>query len=63
MILTQMELIRQIIQVSGTTLTNIPVEDYIIRIGGTNPTDPAVEHIILETEVVSGAPGIGLLLR
>ena len=54
---------RQVIQVSGTTLTNIPVEDYIIRIGGTNPTDPAVEHIILETEVVSGAPGTQVVAK
>ena len=54
---------RQVIQVSGTTLTNIPVEDYIIRIGDTNPTDPAVEHIILETEVVSGAPGTQVVAK
>ena len=54
---------RQIIQVSGTALTAIPIEDYIIRIGGTNPTDPAVEHIILETEIVSGAPGTQIVAR
>jgi len=54
---------RQIIQVSGTALTNIPTEDYIIRIGGTTPTDPAVEHIILETEVVSGAPGTQIVAK
>ena len=48
---------RQIIRVSGTNLTNIPVEDYIIRISGTSPTDPATEHIILETEVISGTVG------
>ena len=48
---------RQIIRVSGTTLTNIPVEDYIIKIDGFTPTNPAVEHIILETNVISGSPG------
>ena len=48
---------RNIIRVSGTTLTNIPVEDYIIRVGGTSPSDPAVEHIILETTVISGSVG------
>ena len=59
----QVESGRQVIQVSGTTLTNIPTEDYIIRIGGCNPTDPAVEHIILETEVVSGAPGTQVVAK
>ena len=54
---------RQVIQVSGTTLTNIPVEDYIIRIDSTSPTDPAIEHIILETEVVSGAPGTQIVAK
>ena len=48
---------RNVIRVSGTNLTNIPVEDYIIRIGGTSPTDPATEHIILETTVISGSVG------
>ena len=48
---------RQIIRVSGTNLTNVPVEDYIIRIGGVSPTNPAVEHIILETNVISGSQG------
>ena len=48
---------RQIIRVSGTTLTNIPVEDYIIKIDGYTSTNPAIEHIILETNVISGSPG------
>ena len=48
---------RNVIRVSGTNLTNIPVEDYIIRIGGTSPSDPATEHIILETTVISGSVG------
>ena len=59
----QVESGRQVIQVSGTTLTNIPTEDYIIRIGGTNSTDPAVEHIILETEVISGSPGTQIVAK
>ncbi|MBO55764.1 MAG: hypothetical protein CL886_08915, partial [Dehalococcoidia bacterium] len=54
---------RQIIQVSGTTLTNRPTEDYIIRIGDVSPTDPAVEHIILETEIVSGSPGTQIVAK
>ena len=54
---------RQVIQVSGTTLTGIPVEDYIIRIDGYNPTDPAVEHIILETELISGASGTQIVAK
>jgi len=59
----QVETGRQVIQVSGTALTNIPTEDYIIRIGGTSPTDPAVEHIILETEVISGSPGTQIVAK
>ena len=54
---------RQVVQVSGTTLTGIPVEDYIIKIDGYTPTDPAVEHIILETELVSGAPGTQIVAK
>ncbi len=54
---------RQIIQVSGTTLTGVPVEDYIIKIDGYTSTDPAIEHIILETEVVSGAPGSQIVAK
>ena len=54
---------RQVIQVSGTTLTNIPVEDYIIKIDGTTLTNPAVETIILETNVISGAPGSQIVAK
>ena len=54
---------RQIIQISGTTLTNIPVEDYIIKIDGTTLTNPAVETIILETNVISGAPGSQIVAK
>jgi len=59
----QVESGRQVIQVSGTALTQIPTEDYIIRIGDVSPTDPAVEHIILETEVVSGSPGTQIVAK
>ena len=54
---------RQIIQVSGTTLTGVPVEDYIIKIDGYTSADPAVEHIILETELISGAPGSQIVAK
>jgi hypothetical protein len=54
---------RQVIQVSGTTLTGVPVEDYIIRIDGYTPTDPAVEHIILETELISGSAGSQIVAK
>ena len=54
---------RQIIQVSGTTLTGIPVEDYIIKIDGYTSADPAVEHIILETELVSGSSGSQIVAK
>ena len=54
---------RQVIQVSGTTLTGVPVEDYIIKIDGYTSSDPAIEHIILETELISGALAHRLLLR
>ena len=54
---------RQVLQVSGTTLTNIPIEDYIIKIDGHTPTDPAVEHIILETELISGSAGTQIVAK
>ena len=54
---------RQIVQVSGTTLTGIPIEDYIIKIDGYTSADPAVEHIILETELISGAPGTQIVAK
>ena len=54
---------RQIIQIGGTTLTGVPVEDYIIKIDGYTSTDPAVEHIILETEVVSGSAGSQIVAK
>ena len=54
---------RQVIQVSGTTLTNIPIEDYIIKIDGHRSSDTSIEHIILETEVVSGAPGTAIVAK
>ena len=54
---------RQVIQVSGTTLTGVPVEDYIIKIDGYTSADPAVEHIILETELISGAPGTQIVAK
>ena len=54
---------RQVIQVSGTSLTNIPIEDYIIKIDGHRSSDLAVEHIILETELVSGSPGTQIVAK
>ena len=54
---------RQVVQVSGTALTNIPVEDYIIKIDGHTLTNAAVETIILETEVISGAPGTQIVAK
>ena len=54
---------RQVIQVGGTTLTGVPVEDYIIKIDGYTSADPAVEHIILETELSLVHPQHRLLLR
>ncbi len=54
---------RQVIQVGGTTLTGIPVEDYIIKIDGYTSADPAVEHIILETELISGSPGTQIVAK
>ena len=38
-------------------LTNIPVEDYIIKFDGLTNTNTAIEFIILETELISGSPG------
>ena len=54
---------RQVVQVSGTTLTGVPIEDYIIKIDGYTSADPAVEHIILETEVISGTPGTQIVAK
>ena len=54
---------RQVIQVSGTTLTGIPVEDYIIKIDGYTSADAAVEHIILETELISGSSGSQIVAK
>ena len=54
---------RQVVQVSGTTLTGVPVEDYIIKIDGYTSSDPAVEHIILETEIISGAAGTQIVAK
>jgi hypothetical protein len=48
---------RQILRLGGTTLTNVPTEDYIIKIDGATNTNPAIEFFILETTLVSGAPG------
>jgi len=48
---------RQIIEVGGTTLTNFPVEDYIIKIDGYTNTDPAKEYFILGVEKLSGSIG------
>jgi hypothetical protein len=47
---------RQEITIAGS-LTNIPIEDYIIKIDGFTNTNPALEYIILETEVISGSAG------
>ena len=48
---------RQIIEVGGTTLTNFPVEDYIIKIDGYTNTDPSKEYFILGVEKLSGSIG------
>jgi hypothetical protein len=48
---------RQEIIITGPSLTNIPVEDYIIKIDGYENTNPALEFIILQTKDVSGSPG------
>ena len=48
---------RQILRVAGTTLTNTPVEDYIIKFDDATNTNPATEFFILKTTLVSGAPG------
>ena len=48
---------RQIIEVGGTTLTNFPIEDYIIKFDGYTNTDPAKEYFILGVEKLSGSIG------
>jgi len=48
---------RQIIEVGGQTLTNFPIEDYIIKIDGYTNTDPAKEYFILGVEKLSGSIG------
>ena len=48
---------RQIIEVGGTTLTNFPVEDYIIKFDGFRNTDPTKEYFILGVEKLSGSIG------
>ena len=48
---------RQEIVITGPALTNIPVEDYIIKIDGYQNTNPSIEFIILQTKNVSGSPG------
>ena len=54
---------RQELTVSGTSLTNVPVEDYIIKIDGFTNTNTAIEFIILETEVISGTPGSAITAK
>jgi hypothetical protein len=48
---------RQEIQITAPGLTNIPIEDYLIRFDEFTNTNPAQEVIILETEINSGSPG------
>ncbi len=48
---------RQIIEVGGSTLTNFPIEDYIIKFDGYTNTDPAKEYFILGVEKLSGSIG------
>ena len=48
---------RQEIQITAPSLTNIPIEDYIIRFDEFTNTNSAQEVIILETAVNSGTPG------
>ena len=48
---------RQEIQITAPGLTNIPIEDYLIRFDEFTNTNPAQEVIILETQVNSGSPG------
>jgi hypothetical protein len=54
---------RQEITVGGTTLTNIPTEDYIIKLDGYTNTNPNTEFIILKTELISGAPGTQIVAK
>ena len=42
---------RQIIEVGGQTLTNFPIEDYIIKFDGYTNTDPSKEYFILGVEL------------
>ena len=44
-------------RIGGTTLTNIPIEDYIVKFDGLTNTNTAIEFIVLETELISGSPG------
>ena len=48
---------RQIIEVGGSTLTNFPIEDYIIKFDGYTNTDPSKEFFILGVEKLSGSIG------
>ena len=48
---------RQIIEVGGQTLTNFPIEDYIIKFDGYTNTDPSKEYFILGVEKLSGSIG------
>ena len=48
---------RQTLRIGGTTLTNIPIEDYIVKFDGLTNTNTAIEFIVLETELISGSPG------
>ena len=48
---------RQEITITAPSLTNVPIEDYIIKFDEFTNTNSAVEFIILETEVISGSPG------
>jgi hypothetical protein len=48
---------RQEITITAPSLTNVPIEDYIIKFDEFTNTNSTVEFIILETEVISGSPG------
>ena len=48
---------RQVIEVGGQTLTNFPIEDYIIKFDGYTNTDPSKEYFILGVEKLSGSIG------
>ena len=48
---------RQTLRIGGTTLTNIPIEDYIVKFDSLTNTNTAIEFIVLETELISGSPG------